>query len=54
MHVVIIGAGAIGSSTAYFLSQRAKKNDVQITVIEKTGVACAASGRAGGFIARDW
>ncbi|KAI7875221.1 FAD dependent oxidoreductase [Lichtheimia hyalospora FSU 10163] len=54
MHVAIIGAGAIGSSTAYFLSQRAKTTNVRITVIEKTGVACAASGRAGGFIARDW
>ena len=49
-HVVICGAGVIGAAVAYFLSLR----DVRVTVIERTGVACAASGKSGGFIALDW
>ncbi len=50
MHVVICGGGAIGASIAYFLSRRG----VSATVIEGTGLACAASGKSGGFLARDW
>jgi glycine/D-amino acid oxidase-like deaminating enzyme len=50
MHVVICGAGAIGSCTAYFLSRRG----IDITVVERTEVAAAASGKAGGFLALDW
>src|ERR1700680_1183565 len=50
MHVLICGGGAIGTSIAYFLSLRG----VKATVIESTGVACAASGKSGGFLARDW
>src|ERR1700689_2799138 len=50
MHVLICGGGAIGASVAYFLSCRG----VKATVIESTGVACAASGKSGGFLARDW
>jgi glycine/D-amino acid oxidase-like deaminating enzyme len=50
MHVVICGAGAIGACTAYFLSRRS----IDVTVIEGTGVANAASGKAGGFLALDW
>ena len=50
MHVLICGGGAIGCSIAYFLSRRGMK----ATVIEGTGVACAASGKSGGFLARDW
>jgi glycine/D-amino acid oxidase-like deaminating enzyme len=34
----------------YFLSRRG----VAATVVESTGVACAASGKSGGFLARDW
>jgi len=49
-HVVVCGAGVIGSAVAYFLSLRG----VRVTVIERTGVACAASGKSGGFIALDW
>lgn len=52
-HVVIVGAGAVGSSIAYFLSQQAPQG-LKVTVLEKTGIACAASGKAGGFLARDW
>jgi glycine/D-amino acid oxidase-like deaminating enzyme len=50
MHVVICGGGVIGASIAYFLTCRG----VAATVIESTGVACAASGKSGGFLARDW
>jgi len=48
--VVICGAGVIGASIAYHLALRG----VAATVIERAGVACAASGKAGGFLARDW
>jgi glycine/D-amino acid oxidase-like deaminating enzyme len=50
MHVLICGGGVIGAATAYFLSCRG----VKATVIERTGLACAASGKAGGFLALDW
>ncbi|KAJ7522242.1 hypothetical protein O6H91_18G002900 [Diphasiastrum complanatum] len=49
-HVVVCGAGVIGSCTAYFLAQKG----VKVTVVEKCGVASAASGKAGGFLALDW
>ncbi|KAI8578609.1 hypothetical protein K450DRAFT_301066 [Umbelopsis ramanniana AG] len=51
-HVVVIGAGAVGASVAYFLSK--KKPDLKISVVEKTGIAQAASGKSGGFLALDW
>src|SRR5258706_6184936 len=50
MHVLICGGGVIGASIAYFLSL----GGVKATVIERTGLACAASGKSGGFLARDW
>jgi glycine/D-amino acid oxidase-like deaminating enzyme len=50
MRVLICGGGVIGASVAYFLSCRG----VAATVIERTGIACAASGKAGGFLALDW
>jgi glycine/D-amino acid oxidase-like deaminating enzyme len=50
MRVVICGAGAIGACTAYFLRRRS----VETIVVEGTDVAAAASGKAGGFLARDW
>ncbi|KAE8655162.1 putative LRR receptor-like serine/threonine-protein kinase [Hibiscus syriacus] len=48
--VVVCGGGVIGVCTAYFL---AKKGAV-VTLVEKSSVACAASGKAGGFLALDW
>src|SRR5467141_448704 len=48
--VVVCGAGVMGASVAYFLARRG----VRVTVIERTGVACAASGKSGGFLALDW
>jgi glycine/D-amino acid oxidase-like deaminating enzyme len=50
MRVVICGGGVIGACTAYFLSQRR----VEAVVVERTGIACAASGKSGGFLALDW
>ncbi|MGD9508806.1 MAG: NAD(P)/FAD-dependent oxidoreductase [Geminicoccaceae bacterium] len=50
MRVVICGGGVIGACTAYFLSLR----QVEVVLVERTGVACAASGKSGGFLARDW
>ena len=50
MRVVICGGGVIGASIAYFLSRRG----VAAIVVERTGVACAASGKSGGFLALDW
>ena len=48
--VVICGAGVIGAAVAYYLSLRG----VAATVLERCGVACAASGKSGGFLALDW
>ena len=50
MRVLICGGGVIGACVAYFLARRG----VDVTVIERTEVACAASGKAGGFLALDW
>ena len=50
MRVLILGGGAIGASIAYFLS----RSGAEAVVVERTGVACAASGKSGGFLALDW
>jgi len=50
MRVVICGGGVIAACTAYFLARRG----VEVVVVERTEVACAASGKAGGFLALDW
>jgi glycine/D-amino acid oxidase-like deaminating enzyme len=50
MRVLICGGGVIGASIAYFLSLRG----AEAVVIERTGIACAASGKSGGFLALDW
>ena len=50
MRVVVCGGGVIGACTAYFLSRRG----IEVTVVERTEVAAAASGKAGGFLALDW
>ena len=49
--IVVCGAGVIGCSIAYHLSLR----DAPVTLIDRSGgVAPAASGKAGGFLALDW
>ncbi|PIN07067.1 putative oxidoreductase [Handroanthus impetiginosus] len=48
--VVVCGGGIIGVCTAYFLSKRG----ATVTLVEKSSIACAASGKAGGFLALDW
>ena len=50
MRVLICGGGVIGACVAYFLARRG----IDVIVIERTEVACAASGKAGGFLALDW
>jgi glycine/D-amino acid oxidase-like deaminating enzyme len=50
MRVLICGGGVIGASIAYFLSRRG----IEAIVFEGTGLACAASGKSGGFLALDW
>jgi len=49
--IVIVGGGIVGVSTAYFLTEAGYNN---VAIYEAVGVAHAASGRAGGFLARDW
>lgn len=49
--IVVCGAGVIGCSVAYHLSLR----DAPCTLVDRSGgVAPAASGKAGGFLALDW
>jgi len=48
--VVILGAGLQGAALAYFLTLKG----VRPIVIERKKVAAAASGKGGGFLARDW
>lgn len=50
MRVLICGGGVIGAATAYYLSRR----NIAVTLVERTGIACAASGKSGGFLALDW
>ena len=48
--IVIAGAGLHGSALAYYLTRRG----IKPIVIEQHSVAAAASGKGGGFLARDW
>ena len=50
MHVVVCGGGVIGAATAYYLTELG----VEVTLVERCSLAAAASGKAGGFLARDW
>jgi glycine/D-amino acid oxidase-like deaminating enzyme len=50
MRALILGGGVIGTSIAYRLASRG----ADVTVIERSAIACAASGKSGGFLALDW
>ena len=52
-HIVIVGAGIIGSTSAYYLSRHAGFDPARdsITLLEATEVAGGASGKAGGLLA---
>jgi glycine/D-amino acid oxidase-like deaminating enzyme len=49
--IVIAGGGIVGNSISYYLARR---YSVPCTIIDPVGIAPAASGKAGGFLARDW
>lgn len=49
-NIVICGGGIMGCSVAYYLAELG----IQCTVVERCAIACAASGKAGGFLAKDW
>ena len=57
--IVIVGGGSIGTCTAYYLCTQ--HTDAHVTLVDAEADADggaftppAASGRAGGFLARDW
>lgn len=52
--IIICGGGVIGACIAYYLSRHPNRGESEITVIERTGVANASSGKSGGFLALDW
>eukprot|EP00606_Chrysophyceae_sp_TOSAG23-5_P001076 GSChrysophyteH2.ASY1.ANO1.1453.1 assembled CDS len=55
MDFVVVGGGIHGASVAYFLSLQEGCNRARsITLIERSKIASAASGKAGGFLARNW
>lgn len=49
--ICIVGGGIIGASIGYHLSEAGCSD---IIIVERTNIACGASGRAGGFLAKDW
>lgn len=51
-NIVIIGGGIIGVCTAYYLSIHPSSSSRTITILEGTAIAAAASGRAGGLVAK--
>lgn len=52
MKVVVLGGGMMGCATAYYLTKLG--SDVEVTLVERHEVAGQASGKAGGFLAKDW
>ncbi len=46
MATVIVGGGIVGVTAALYLVKKGKK----VTLIEKCGIACHSSGKAGGFL----
>ena len=50
MKVIICGGGIMSTCLAHYLIE----NGSSCVIIEKYKVGCAASGKAGGFLAKDW
>jgi len=48
--VLVLGGGVIGVAISYHLALRG----VRVTLVDRAGIASCASGKAGGFLARDW
>jgi len=48
---VVCGAGLHGTALAYYLTLGGHRD---VTVVEREGVGAGASGKGGGFLARDW
>jgi glycine/D-amino acid oxidase-like deaminating enzyme len=48
--IIIAGDGIIGNSIAYYLAKRG----ISCTIVDPVGIAPAASGKGGGFLARNW
>ncbi|KAJ8599618.1 hypothetical protein CTAYLR_004691 [Chrysophaeum taylorii] len=49
--VVIVGGGLQGCASAYFLRDCP---GVEVTIVERTAIGAAASGKGGGFLAKNW
>jgi len=49
--IVICGGGIIGCATAYFIT---KLSTAKVIIIERGAIACHSSGKAGGFLAKNW
>lgn len=49
--IVIVGAGALGCSTAYHLAEMGAKN---VLVVDKGGICSGETAKAGGFIQSHW
>jgi glycine/D-amino acid oxidase-like deaminating enzyme len=50
VRVLVLGAGVIGAATAFFVA----REGAAVDLVERAAPACAASGKAGGFLALDW
>lgn len=51
---VIVGAGIIGVSTAYYLSHSPSNTDRIITIVDPCPPASGASGKSAGFLSCGW
>ncbi|KAJ1849932.1 hypothetical protein LPJ57_008279, partial [Coemansia sp. RSA 486] len=58
--IVIIGAGVVGVSIAYFTTKRLvsehpdPESRPRVILLEQCEPGCSASGKSGGFLARQW
>lgn len=52
-NIIVLGTGIIGLSTAYYLSESLPPSTIHL-VDPSPELFASASGRAGGFLAKDW